>query len=354
MDIPRQILFLVSALGAVNGVILSLYLFLSRKRRSIAAFLLGVLLLALSIRVAKSVFVYFNPQLPKIYLQIGLSACFLIGPSLYYFFRSALERTTRVPPSWKWSWGLQLGILILTGIIFPYQTHPGTWNNIIVYVIYFQWLAYLVATGFLLRSVIKDAYSNAASLHNTGKFWLMVFLGNWVIFLAYVVAWAGSVYGLYITGPVSFSFMLYLTIGFNLYGAGFEHMTLSGRPEKRKITEDDATLWIEKLEKAILENDLYKDPNLKLNDLARKINISGHQLSQLLNDNLGKSFSTFINEYRINEACKLIAANNRLTFEAIGYEVGYNSKSTFYTAFKKIKDTTPAIYKEELEKQLNN
>jgi AraC-like DNA-binding protein len=95
---------------------------------------------------------------------------------------------------------------------------------------------------------------------------------------------------------------------------------------------------------------LYKDPNLKLNDLARGINISSHLLSQLLNDNLGKSFNTYINEYRIREACKLIEINHHLTFEAIGYEVGFNSKSTFYTAFKKIKDTTPALFKESIEK----
>lgn len=105
---------------------------------------------------------------------------------------------------------------------------------------------------------------------------------------------------------------------------------------------------MEKLEKAIIEKELYKDPNLKLNDLAKVVNISVHQLSQLLNDNLGKGFSTYINEYRINEACRLISGNDHLTLEAIGYEVGYNSKSTFYAAFRKIKDTTPALYKEKI------
>jgi AraC-like DNA-binding protein len=44
--------------------------------------------------------------------------------------------------------------------------------------------------------------------------------------------------------------------------------------------------------------ELYKNPNLKLSDLASRMNISAHQLSQLLNDNLGKSFSTYINEYQ--------------------------------------------------------
>jgi AraC-like DNA-binding protein len=82
--------------------------------------------------------------------------------------------------------------------------------------------------------------------------------------------------------------------------------------------------------------------------VARKINISGHQLSQLLNDNLGKSFAAYINEYRIDRACELIANDRGIKLEEIGYEVGFNSKSTFYTAFKKHRGTTPSLYKEGL------
>lgn len=99
MSIGQQILFSVSALGAFNGFVLSLYLFVSKKNTSTAAFFLGILLLAISIRAGKSVFLYFNPQLPKIYLQAGLSACFLIGPALYFFFKSALMKVARVPVS---------------------------------------------------------------------------------------------------------------------------------------------------------------------------------------------------------------------------------------------------------------
>ncbi|SIN96253.1 helix-turn-helix domain-containing protein [Chitinophaga niabensis] len=345
MDLDRQLLFLVSALGAFNGIILSVYLFLSKKRRSVASFFLGLLLLAFSIRVAKSVFLYFNPGLPKICLQIGLSACFLIGPSLYYFFKAVLLKSTGIPNSWKWSWGIQLGALVLVGMLFPYQTRPDVWNNIIVYVIYLQWPCYLVATGFLLKPVLKTLFVNPSVLSDTEKFWLILFLGNCLIFLAYLLAFFRVVHGIYISGGICFTFMLFLTVFFSLSGAGFEN---NGKPERKKIAETDASIWLDKLEKVIRDKALYKDPNLKLNDLAQHINISMHQLSQLLNDNLGKSFSTYINEYRIAEACKLITTNERLTFEAIGYEVGYNSKSTFYAAFRKIKDMTPALYKESI------
>jgi AraC-like DNA-binding protein len=356
MNIGQQILFLISALGAFNGFVLSLYLFINKKSRSIATFLLGVLLLVISIRVVTTVFIYFNPQIPEIYRQIGPSACFLIGPSLYYFFKAVLTRASSIPLSWKWNWGALLGILLLGCIIIPYQTFPDTWYRIIDYIIIGQWLIYLVASGFLLKPVLKMLFTNPAGLDITQKCLLLVFFGNGIIFLGYQLSYTGVMRGMCVGGAVSFSFILYLTVFFYLYRTKAENILQVDktepldRPEKRKIAATDAQVWIEKLEKAVSEKKLYKDPNLKLNDLAQEINIPAHQLSQLLNENVGKSFSTYINEYRINEACKLITTNHRLTFEAIGYEVGYNSKSTFYTAFKKVKDTTPALFKESIEK----
>jgi AraC-like DNA-binding protein len=338
MNLGQQILFLLSALGAFNGIVLGLYLLLFRKKRSIATVLIAVHLLAVSLRVAKSVFLYFNytPEVPKIYAQLGLSACFLIGPSLYYFTKAILGKVTRVPTSWKWTWGILVGAITLAGILVPYQTNRFAWDHVIVHIIYYQWAAYLVATGFLLKR------------SGGSKFLNVLFAGNCFIFFFYMLAFTGLVPGIYITGPLSFTLVLYLTVIFSLSGEGFES---SPKPERKKIADGDAKLWLEKLNKALLDNELYKDPNLKLSDLAQKINIPPHQLSQLLNDNLGKSFSTYINEYRITEACKLITSNDLLTFEAIGYEVGYNSKSTFYAAFRKIKDTTPALYKENIENQ---
>ena len=89
----------------------------------------------------------------------------------------------------------------------------------------------------------------------------------------------------------------------------------------------------------------YKQPKLKLEQVAEAMELTPHQLSQLLNDNVGKRFSEFINEYRIQEACKIIKSNTPLSLEGVGFEVGFSSKSTFYATFKKVTGTTPAQYK---------
>ncbi|WP_127131700.1 helix-turn-helix domain-containing protein [Pseudoflavitalea rhizosphaerae] len=355
MNIGQQILFFISALGAFNGILLSLYLFFNPKRRTVPAFLLACLLLAISIRTVKSVFVVFNPDLPKIFLQIGLSACFLIGPSLYYFIRSGISPVTKIPLSWKIILSSWLFLLIIGGIIVPYDTNRFAWNNYIAQGIYLQWMVYVLASGYLLVPTIVKFFRKDP-ITSGSKFLLLVYFAVSFIFIVYLLALTGWVTGIYLSGPISFSFFLYLTIFYYFYNRKVDSL-LSAVPvdspaktEKKKIAQEDADLLMEKLNKVIRDKALFKDPNLKLNHLASHVNITPHLLSQLLNDNAGKSFSTYINEFRIEEACYLISTNHRLTFEAIGYEVGYNSKSTFYTAFKKVKDTTPALFKESLSK----
>jgi YesN/AraC family two-component response regulator len=93
---------------------------------------------------------------------------------------------------------------------------------------------------------------------------------------------------------------------------------------------------------------LYQNPDIKLKDLADKLNVSTHFLSQLLNDNLGQSFAQYINTLRVEESKDLIKNNHHFTLEAIGFEAGFSSKSSFYSTFKKITGVTPAMYKRQV------
>ena len=57
-----------------------------------------------------------------------------------------------------------------------------------------------------------------------------------------------------------------------------------------------------------------------------------------------KNFSLFINEYRIEEAKRILDSKSKLKIEVIAEMCGFNSNSTFYSVFKKITNTTPAKY----------
>ncbi|MFP7657017.1 helix-turn-helix domain-containing protein [Chryseobacterium proteolyticum] len=178
------------------------------------------------------------------------------------------------------------------------------------------------------------------------KFILPVLISNLIIFLTYQLISTGWVQIYCAGGSLVFSFVLYANF-LILFNKKYHTTEIKepGRYSNKKISNEQVDSFVSKLEKLMEVEELHKNPNLKLNDLAIKMGISSHQLSQLLNDNLGKSFSTYINEYRIHEACVIIENGSFLKIEEIGYEVGFNSKSTFFSTFKKIKNTTPLLYR---------
>ena len=75
--------------------------------------------------------------------------------------------------------------------------------------------------------------------------------------------------------------------------------------------------------------------------------MTAHQLSQLLNEKLNVNFYTFINKYRIQEARRILTEEPDKSIIAIAYDVGFNSKSSFYEAFSKFTGKTPYRYRKD-------
>jgi AraC-like DNA-binding protein len=90
---------------------------------------------------------------------------------------------------------------------------------------------------------------------------------------------------------------------------------------------------------------VYKNPNLSLASLAKQLNLTVHQLSELLNIQIGKSFYNYITEFRIKDAIDELKNNPNTTILSIALSVGFNSNSAFYTAFKKVTGKSPSDYR---------
>lgn len=93
------------------------------------------------------------------------------------------------------------------------------------------------------------------------------------------------------------------------------------------------------------QNKPHLDDVLTLQKLAAQVEMPEKELSILINQQIGKHFFDFINEYRISEAKILLKDQPNLTVLEILYRVGFNSKSSFYTAFKKETGITPSDYR---------
>ncbi|NRB82601.1 MAG: AraC family transcriptional regulator [Winogradskyella sp.] len=113
---------------------------------------------------------------------------------------------------------------------------------------------------------------------------------------------------------------------------------------------DIKSKYIPKLTSYMVEEKPYLDYQLTLQKLADQIQIPEKELSLLINHYLNKHFFDFINEYRINDAKTLLkdVTKKEVTVLEIVYQVGFNSKSSFYTAFKKVTGQTPTAYRKSV------
>lgn len=105
-------------------------------------------------------------------------------------------------------------------------------------------------------------------------------------------------------------------------------------------------LFINILNEKVVKDKLYKDPNISIKKISAIAKIPNFELSSFISQEYKMNFREFINKYRIEDAIALIQENKdkQKNFLQIAYEVGFNSKSTFNSAFKKCTGITPSNY----------
>lgn len=119
------------------------------------------------------------------------------------------------------------------------------------------------------------------------------------------------------------------------------------REEKpASVSSENNLEWLIRLNELMETEKPYRHPDLSISDLADMLGARPHVLSRVINDHYHKNFRDFVNTYRVEEFIAL--ANNRhykhYTFLALAQEVGFNSKSTFNLAFKKLTRQNPREY----------
>ena len=114
-------------------------------------------------------------------------------------------------------------------------------------------------------------------------------------------------------------------------------------------TFSNATIELGVINEFLERENYIENPELSLNSLAEKLGVSKNTLSKTINSHAGMNFNDFINQKRVGIAKdRLLSSDFRhLTIEAIGNSVGFNSKSAFYTAFKKFSGVSPKMFVKE-------
>ncbi|MEN1785799.1 MAG: helix-turn-helix transcriptional regulator [Bacteroidota bacterium] len=345
MEVHQQLLFFFSALGAFNGLLLGLFFLFFAYPKHRSHYFLGLLLLALSVRVGKSVFYYFSDDLADIYIRIGLFACWFIGPLFFFYVRTALEIPKNVYKELRLHClFLGLGVLLLF-FYLPFSSLGNDWQQILVQTIYVQWIAY-VALALFYAWHYRHKMPPTKKVVPSFAFWFWsICLGNALICAVFNMAHYTS----YIVGALSFTFIFYLLLLLLLFTKKRAQLLLLHPPKyQNQRLEDTTTKKLKQtLQDLMYSEQAFLDPDLKLADVAHKLQVNPVQLSQFFNESLGIGFNDHINKYRVQHAQQQIENLPHFSLEAIGHESGFNSKSTFYKAFKKHTGTTPAKYREQ-------
>ncbi|MBG0859657.1 MAG: helix-turn-helix transcriptional regulator [Bacteroidales bacterium] len=120
--------------------------------------------------------------------------------------------------------------------------------------------------------------------------------------------------------------------------------------QKSSLSEEVKEIILAKIIREMEGNSYYTNNLASLSGLAKQINESSHHVSQVINEKMNKSFFELLAFYRVEHAKKLIRddKNAKLTIEELAERVGYNSKSSFNSAFKKYSLKTPSEYRKSL------
>ena len=118
--------------------------------------------------------------------------------------------------------------------------------------------------------------------------------------------------------------------------------------KKSSLEESEKTAIHEAIVFQMESEKFFTSSTASLSGLAKTIHKSPHHVSQVINERIGKSFFELLAVYRVDEAKSILRSDlgKKLTIEEVAEQVGYNSKSAFNTAFKKITSQTPSTFRD--------
>nr|WP_299071052.1 helix-turn-helix domain-containing protein [uncultured Allomuricauda sp.] len=113
------------------------------------------------------------------------------------------------------------------------------------------------------------------------------------------------------------------------------------------LLDTESTRIIDQLHNAMVNENLFRNPELSLTGLSKFVSVSERTISEVLNGNLNKNFYQFVNEYRVKDVQEKLKnpRNSHLKILSLAFDAGFNSKATFNRLFKAYTGLTPKEFK---------
>lgn len=369
------------------SVIFAMLLIFIKQKKSTSDILLNVFIVLLAIIQFEFFLVNSGEKTIALRLLILFTPAFQSLPIIKYLYIKSLSS---LEPLTKKSWlhfipsGLSMIVLLVINIFFnSFIENDAYWSLLIILIIggtLILNLIYIPKSIIIYKKHKEDSGDLFSYKEGVDLKWMRLSIIGYILFflsIAFieVVDFTGDEFFL----PLVYSMYLFYLIvnglkqkpisevlnisteasGFTMKDYTFDQNDVeikdsSDESDKYKTSSLQDEEKISEIAKTLTDyletTEAYFNSRLNLMDVSKQLGINYKYISQAINIHFNKNFIRLISEYRVEEAKKMIADPDQknITIEAIGELCGFQSKSTFYSAFKKITGKTPNQFKESL------
>jgi AraC-like DNA-binding protein len=351
-------------LGALQGFIISAMLFFSKRARQSNRILAGLIffmaLASLFLYMTGTSWYNHSPTLAFIFDFIPMIVIMPVGPLIYFYIRSFSDPAFIFKKKYRIHFYPvlidivpQLTVIIyVAGLIFKwFPKNDAPWGLFIDQYNQYSDIPRWISISIYLWAAHRYLKSQDPPIPWLTQF-VKIFTAFQIIWLCYLIPYeiprySGRLMELFNWYPV------YIPLSILIYWLGIKgylaSQTRSETGKSKKSPSLDQGLGeevITRLRKVMEAEKLWMNPSLNLSLLTEHTGIPPKTISAVLNQHLNKSFSEFINGYRIDaiKSRLLSAEDKNLTIAGLAYECGFNSQPTFQRAFKSIQGESPSEF----------
>lgn len=379
--LKNMLLKYITVASAFNFLIIALVLLFKRVPHQKANGIMGFFLLIMAIYSSLVSFrftVLMEEHYSSLnhYLPVDGILMLLLAPSLYLYIQAILNKPVSIL-QWKMLVHLIPTIPFLIFNLY-FSTLPqheriewfivdfthGTWEtNLLNLVLYVQMPVYLFMCYSLIMKQLKVSPIVIVKNMRMDISWLRMFI---IMNIAFIFLSAGPCFYFanekanIIIGQlamnIQFFYIFFKSVWQkNIFSTAEAYEAPRSNDPVLKVDDSTADCLLMKLELHMKHYKPYLDENCNIQLISEQTGMPAYQLSNIINTRLKKSFSEYVNEYRVNESKMMLSSDafTKLKLEAIGFECGFGSKSSFNKTFKRHTNLTPTEFRQSCRAETN-
>jgi len=370
-------------LGIGQGVFLSFIFIFKKEQKNNSNLFLGLLVFGITLNILEVFMGYTRYIINVMYLfSFANSLAFIVGPLLFLYVYSEIKGKLK----FNWIHFIPFILYFIYYILyfniqseeFKYNVYVYSYNvnlpvienvvrkNILSInslkiqhyysqIFVFHFFSYLIASLYFIVKYLRKNSANILKTKDARLKWLRNLIAIFLV-LILIAAYNGffikkSTYN-YIGATILSSFLYFVSFSYIINSTFLRNResleTQKLKYSKSSLSDESKSEILDQIKHLMSKEKLFKDNLVSLSSLSKEIGTSSNNVSQVINECLNQSFYDFLATYRINEAKNLLLSDDykNQTVEQIAYEVGYNSKSAFNAAFKKICGKSPSQIRE--------